>query len=475
MKVSHISRCAAIASALALVATGWAGSVSAGGGGAGLMNPGFTYQGELKNAGNAVTGSCDFQFGLWDSYTVGSQIGSTIQLNTVSVIGGLFTVALNDLAQFYPSGVPTFEGDARYLEIATRCPAGSGSFTTLTPRQLLYSAPYALGLLPGARMLGDAYQTLKIQNTTTQTGVPAGVTGEMKASFDGVGVYGSNELTTSGATGMGMWGRTYSPSGVGVKGTGVNGAVGVYAEGSGIGTGHAALYATNTNTGTIEPAGIAIYASSSSADTTIVARNSGTGDVFRSFNSAASAIVYSISNAGKVWASAVQVYGSGDLSVGGPITSGGTVTVGTLGAAGSTTLCRNASNQIAACSSSLRYKSNVADLDHGLDTVAHLRPVAFDWKGTGESDLGFVAEEVDQATPLLATRNAEGQIEGVKYDRISAVLVKAVQEQQEQIAELKARNAALHEQNGALEARLTALEQRGNAAPRAGAGTPAAP
>ena len=93
-------------------------------------------------------------------------------------------------------------------------------------------------------------------------------------------------------------------------------------------------------------------------------------------------------------------------------------------------MCRNASNEIAACSSSLRYKSNVADLALGLDTIAQLRPVTFDWKDSGQADLGFVAEEVQQLTPLLTTLNAQGQIEGVKYDRITAVLVKGMQEQQ---------------------------------------------
>ena len=94
-------------------------------------------------------------------------------------------------------------------------------------------------------------------------------------------------------------------------------------------------------------------------------------------------------------------------------------------------------------------KNMIAASALGLDTVAQLRPVTFDWTSNGEHDLGFVAEEVDQVTPLLTTRNAEDQIEGVKYDRISAVLVKAVQEQQQQIA-------ALQQQNAELQARLAA-------------------
>jgi hypothetical protein len=140
--------------------------------------------------------------------------------------------------------------------------------------------------------------------------------------------------------------------------------------------------------------------------------------------------------------------------------NGGFVSIGSLGGAGSTQLCRNASNQIATCSSSLRYKSNVANLNLGLDTVAQLHPVTFDWKGTGEPDLGFVAEEVNQVTPLLTTRNADGQIEGVKYDHISAVLVNAVQEQQQQIADLKSQVASLHSQNDAQQKQMDDLQTR---------------
>jgi hypothetical protein len=119
------------------------------------------------------------------------------------------------------------------------------------------------------------------------------------------------------------------------------------------------------------------------------------------------------------------------------ISNTGILTLYGLGTAGGSALCLNGSNQIAYCSSSLRYKDKVASLSLGLDTIASLRPVTFDWKGTGEHDLGFVAEEVDKVTPLLTTRNAAGEIEGVKYDRISAVLVNAMQEQQKQIAALQ--------------------------------------
>ncbi len=144
---------------------------------------------------------------------------------------------------------------------------------------------------------------------------------------------------------------------------------------------------------------------------------------------------------------------------------GGVLQLATLGAAGATALCRNASSDISTCSSSLRYKSNIADFSPGLDLLNRLRPVTFNWRDSGMADLGLVAEEVAEIEPLLTTLNAKGEIEGVKYDRIGVVLVNAIKEQQSQIEaqavelarqrELGKRQQSLIER---LEERLTQLE-----------------
>ncbi len=111
----------------------------------------------------------------------------------------------------------------------------------------------------------------------------------------------------------------------------------------------------------------------------------------------------------------------------------GTIRVSGLGSAGSTSLCRNANDQISTCSSSIRYKQNVNPFSSGLSLIKRLRPVSFNWKANNQADLGLVAEEVKEVEPLLTTFNDNGEVEGVKYDRIGVVLVNAVQEQQEQI------------------------------------------
>ena len=111
----------------------------------------------------------------------------------------------------------------------------------------------------------------------------------------------------------------------------------------------------------------------------------------------------------------------------------GMIRVATLGAAGATTVCRNASNQLSTCSSSLRYKSNIGQFSDGLSFVNRLRPISFDWKDGGMKDVGFGAEDVAKIDPRFVTFNDKGEVEGVKYDRLSVAFVNAFKEQQTQI------------------------------------------
>jgi hypothetical protein len=100
-----------------------------------------TYQGLLQSSSAPVTDVCDFEFGLWDALSGGGQVGSSQTVSNASVTVGILTVDLNSSGEF---GASAFTGEARWLEIAVRCPAGGGGYTTLTPRQPLTPAPYAL-------------------------------------------------------------------------------------------------------------------------------------------------------------------------------------------------------------------------------------------------------------------------------------------------------------------------------------------
>ncbi|MGH9963092.1 MAG: tail fiber domain-containing protein, partial [Pyrinomonadaceae bacterium] len=115
---------------------------------------------------------------------------------------------------------------------------------------------------------------------------------------------------------------------------------------------------------------------------------------------------------------------------GGGITSIGLIRVLTAGVQGNMHLCRSSLGFISFCSSSLRYKTDLRPFTDGLRFINQLRPVSFKWKSDASLDVGFGAEDVAKVNPLFVTYNDKGQVEGVKYDRLSTVFVNAIKEQQ---------------------------------------------
>jgi len=92
--------------------------------------------------------------------------------------------------------------------------------------------------------------------------------------------------------------------------------------------------------------------------------------------------------------------------------------------------------------SSLRYKENVTDLTYGLSEVMHLSPKFFTLKKevfpqSGRRQVGLIAESVYPVIPEVVELDKDGLPESINYDAYTAVLTKAIQEQQVQIQELK--------------------------------------
>lgn len=112
----------------------------------------------------------------------------------------------------------------------------------------------------------------------------------------------------------------------------------------------------------------------------------------------------------------------------------------------------NATNTTISAISDQRFKENIRDLDIGLNAVMALKPRKFDWKaGKGKdikNDRGFIAQEFETVFPDLIDEWKDPAPEGeepyksVRQDLIP-VLVKAIQEQQAIIEQLKADVAAL--------------------------------
>jgi hypothetical protein len=129
---------------LAVVVGVWAASLLAMCGSAWAQTPlgaAFTYQGQLRFQNAAVTGAADFEFRLFDAASAGTQVGPTLAATGLSLASGRFAVQLD-----FGSGA--FQGDARWVEVSVRT-AGMTDFVTLTPRQAITAAPYALFALNG--------------------------------------------------------------------------------------------------------------------------------------------------------------------------------------------------------------------------------------------------------------------------------------------------------------------------------------
>jgi hypothetical protein len=101
-------------------------------------------------------------------------------------------------------------------------------------------------------------------------------------------------------------------------------------------------------------------------------------------------------------------------------------------------------------SSDYRMKHDVQPITSGLATVSALNPVTYKWNVDGSLGEGFVAHELQEIIPLAVSGNkdavdSDGKpiYQAVDYSKIVVHLVAAVQEQQAQIEELKARVAAL--------------------------------
>ena len=97
--------------------------------------------------------------------------------------------------------------------------------------------------------------------------------------------------------------------------------------------------------------------------------------------------------------------------------------------------------------SDVSQKENIRPIEYGIAEVCALKPVKFDFKegcASEEKDLiGFIAQDVEPVLPELVKPFGDDGLKGLKTGDMIPVLVKAIQEQQAMIEELKAKVAAL--------------------------------
>jgi hypothetical protein len=173
-----------------------------------VLGTGFTYQGVLKDSGgNPLNSTCNFTFRLWDAESGGVKFGTDSLATGVSVVDGYFTASVNAGGEF---GVSAFIGQARWLEVSVQC-TGDAAVTTLSPRQALTAAPYALY----AQSVGThSHWGASWGGSGTGLTLSGGQIG-LFSSGSAVGVYGISGSTT----GVGVYGQGVMTGTVGIFGT----------------------------------------------------------------------------------------------------------------------------------------------------------------------------------------------------------------------------------------------------------------
>lgn len=149
-------------------------------------------------------------------------------------------------------------------------------------------------------------------------------------------------------------------------------------------------------------------------------------------------------------------YNAGNMQNTGIINTGTYFQSGMPGAYGAANyVCFTGTGVFDSCTSLRRHKKDIRPIDMGLSTVRKLQPVAFTWKNDGQSDIGFIAEDITAVDKRFGQYSTSGTLAGVKYPNLTALLTKATQELDAEVTELK-------QDNVTLKARLAAQQQQIN-------------
>jgi Chaperone of endosialidase len=132
----------------------------------------------------------------------------------------------------------------------------------------------------------------------------------------------------------------------------------------------------------------------------------------------------------------VIAIGSSGANVGGSCFIGNIRGVMTANANAQTVVI-DSSGQLGTISSSRRFKKDIKPMDQASEAILRLKPVTFDYKSdsTGTPQFGLIAEEVAEINPDLIVRDADGEIYGVRYEAVNAMLLNEFLKEHQKVEE----------------------------------------
>ncbi|HEX8949939.1 MAG TPA: tail fiber domain-containing protein [Dissulfurispiraceae bacterium] len=165
-----------------------------------------------------------------------------------------------------------------------------------------------------------------------------------------------------------------------------------------------------------------------------------------------------------------STYGSGDISFWGGITTPvevmrikytGNVAIGTtdpggykLFVAGPAWFSSAYTNGAVWAGSDIRLKKNIVPLEGSLEKVVKLQGVSYEWRRDEFKEknfeegrqIGLIAQEVENVFPELVRTDKEGY-KAISYEKLTAVLVEALKEQQRKLNVLEEQIKAFQKRN----------------------------
>jgi hypothetical protein len=150
--------------------------------------------------------------------------------------------------------------------------------------------------------------------------------------------------------------------------------------------------------------------------------------------------------------------GAVTISIGQAVATSSNVQFNSLGvgmAASATAGRIDATNDVVAYSSSdRRFKDNIKPIENPLEKISKISGNTFDWKeenkiehGYEGNDVGVIAQEIEAVLPQLVQTRESGY-KAVKYDKLVALLIEGIKEQQIQINDMKVEIENLKKQKG---------------------------
>ncbi len=250
------------------------------------------------------------------------------------------------------------------------------------------------------------------------SGETYGVYGKSQ-SVDGVGVFGE---TLGSSSGMGVWGRSIFPGITGVFGN----SVALTGSGAGVKGSSSSPDGFGVH-GVSDAGGIGVYGTGA---TGVKGSTSG-GKGVEGLSSTGGTGVFGSSASGKgVEGIATSTRG---INNGGYFQSNSTAGRGVYGYGGAYDFYAAGPGVDYGTASSIRWKSNIREIDGALDKVMKIRGVYYDLdkEHGGHHDMGFIAEEVGAEIPeVVDFEEGTEYATGMDYGRMTPVLLQAIKEQQ---------------------------------------------